>query len=71
LVHIYRDDDFLETLMLFVEETGKVKDLPTVLTGEIVSESLQFLEHFEFLVGVWENWFKQEAVLVLVAINRG
>jgi len=71
LVHIYRDDDFLETLMLFVEETGKVKDLPTVLTSEIVSESLQFLEHFEFLVGVWENWFKQEAVLVLVAINRG
>ena len=57
--------------MLFVEETGKVKDLPTVLTSEIVSESLQFLEHFEFLVGVWENWFKQEAVLVLVAINRG
>ena len=57
--------------MLFVEETGKVKDLPTVLTSEIVRESLQFLEHFEFLVGVWENWFKQEAVLVLVAINRG
>lgn len=57
--------------MLFVEETGKVKDLPTVLTSEIVSESLQFLEHFEFLVGVWENWFKQEAVLVLIAINRG
>ena len=71
MVHIYRDDDFLETLMLFVEETGKVKDLPTVLTSEIVSESLQFLEHFEFLVGVWENWFKQETVLVLVAINRG
>lgn len=57
--------------MLFVEETGKVKDLPTVLTSEIVSKSLQFLEHFEFLVGVWENWFKQETVLVLVAINRG
>ena len=57
--------------MLFVEETGKVKDLPTVLTSEIVCESLQFLEHFEFLVGVWENWFKQEAVLVLIAINRG
>ena len=57
--------------MLFVEETGKVKDLPTVLTSEIVRESLQFLEHFEFLVGVWENWFKQEAVLVLITINRG
>lgn len=71
MVHIYRDDDFLETLMLFVEEMGKVKDLPTVLTSEIVSESLQFLEHFEFLVGVWENWFKQEAVLVLITINRG
>lgn len=65
-----RSSNFFKTVMVFIEESGEVEHLPTVLASEVVGQSLQFVEHDIFDVVVVENRVKQKAVLVLSSIHH-
>ena len=54
--------------MIFVKEPLESQDLPAVLTGEVVCQSLQFVQHDILDVIVVKHWVQKEAVLIGISI---
>ena len=57
------DINLFQAFVILIEEALEIEDLPALLAGKVVCQSLQLVKHNVLDVIVTEHGFKQETVL--------